>query len=117
MALPSKTPIPRSVARRLVVNYLYFIQEDGAGLVRIGVTWNVDKRLGEISRVLPHPVRLLRSIVWRGTDRPVRMALEEHLLRGEWYRPAPAVLALARGLTEEHALDSAEIRRLASSSK
>ncbi len=77
---------------------IYAAQAD-AGPVKFGITTNVENRLSSLRGSTFHDVQLLLATPggWLA-ERRVHLLASPHLIRHEWYRPAPAVLRLIEGL-------------------
>ncbi len=64
---------------------IYFAS--AAGKIKIGISRNTDRRLGELSRELGEPMTLIGAI--EGTlarERAIHKSLARYRLRREWYR-------------------------------
>lgn len=77
--------------------YVYFIQEENDGPIKIGVSWNVTKRLHTLQSANPHELFVLDTV--RCASKTAAAALEKKLhrrlhayqIRGEWFEPVPEV--------------------------
>lgn len=78
-----------------MTSYIYFIQAQGDGPIKIGVTqFNPLRRMVKIQSDCPWPVELLGTIV--GTvaqEKRIHMLLACYRTQGEWFSPHPIVLA------------------------
>ena len=79
---------------RYVGNHIYFVQESGAGFIKIGISSRVVERVYSILRSGP-PHRLTVLAVIKG-DRAMESGFHRrfshaHIL-GEWFRPTPDLL-------------------------
>lgn len=77
------------------MSYIYFIQAQGNGPIKIGFTgFNPRKRMVKIRSDCPWPVRLLGAI--EGTvsqEKQIHLVLSRYKTQGEWFEPHPIVLA------------------------
>jgi hypothetical protein len=75
--------------------YVYFIQADEAGPIKIGFTaGDPQARLNQLQTGNPSALKLLGAI--KGTtakERELHAALSEHRLQGEWFKPHPSVVS------------------------
>lgn len=77
-------------ARRRV----YFIQAGAAGPVKIGISRDVERRRGELQRLEREPLRVLATLEGTTQDeRALHQRFAAHRLHGEWFSPAPELLA------------------------
>lgn len=79
---------------------VYFVQQARSnGLVKIGTSVNVPKRIRELQSITAEELRLL-VVVWGGFS--IEASLHNHFesfwVRGEWFRPGPPVLDLVKAL-------------------
>lgn len=84
-----------SVIRR--ASTIYFIQIGESGPVKIGVSFDPLDRLRQVQTASPEEVRLLACCL--GTEQDEAALHEQfarHRIRGEWFRPVPALLARAK---------------------
>lgn len=76
---------------------VYFIQRGGDGPIKIGFSKNPTARLAQLQASVPEPLRLLavEYDLWGGKSLEQRLhkRFKEHRLSGEWFSPAPAILA------------------------
>lgn len=79
---------------------IYFIQQGEDGPVKVGhsYTEQVGKRMSNLQTSNPCELRLLTTMPG-STDREkwIHRLLADHHIRGEWFHPAPLVLAMATG--------------------
>lgn len=77
-----------------MTSYIYFIQAQGDGPIKIGVTGdNPRKRMVKIQSDCPWPVKLLGAI--EGTvsqEKQIHLVLARYRTQGEWFEPTPIVL-------------------------
>jgi hypothetical protein len=72
---------------------VYFVQPEVGGLIKIGCTLNIQKRLAQLRAHSAQPLRLLGAL--RG-HRPLEMHLHERFaadrVHGEWFAPSPLLV-------------------------
>jgi hypothetical protein len=72
---------------------VYFVQESGAGFIKIGMSTNVEMRMCALLQGMPHNLTLLATMP--GANR-VESLVHAHFrharVRGEWFRPLPELL-------------------------
>lgn len=78
-----------------MTSYIYFIQVDGGGPIKIGITKNDPrKRMSKIQSDCPWPVSLLGATTGALDDEAAfHRNLSAFKMQGEWFKPAPEVLA------------------------
>lgn len=72
---------------------VYFLQERGAGAIKIGTSANVEKRIRSLGRIMPHELVLL--VTMPGGHRIEALAhglFKRARIRGEWFLPVPELL-------------------------
>ena len=78
-----------------MTSYIYFIQANGDGPIKIGTTrYNPTRRMVKIQCDCPWPVRLLGAI--EGTvsqEKQIHEVLDRYRTQGEWFEPNSIVLA------------------------
>lgn len=74
---------------------VYFVQAGDGGPIKIGFARNVPMRLVKMRVDCPIPLTVL-AIAEGGADyeRELQLRFRKHLRRGEWFDPAPELLAL-----------------------
>lgn len=78
---------------------VYFIQSD-AGLVKIGKTSNIKKRMSSLQGSSPVELKLLHTIPCESDEEAFLLEAALHVRfmasrqRGEWFRPAPEMIQL-----------------------
>lgn len=73
--------------------FVYFIQSE-EGPIKIGFSDDPAKRLDQLQVASPSQLRLLGSLPCKSTrEAAIHGYFAEHRLRGEWFRPAPELLA------------------------
>lgn len=73
---------------------IYFIS-DGCGSVKIGITADVSRRLGNLSSANPGTLVLLGEVQGdRSQERQLHCALADYRVSGEWFRDCETVRAL-----------------------
>lgn len=78
---------------------IYAIQAGKGGSIKIGFSASPENRIRELSTGVPHAIKPLG--VMEGTvqeERALHKRFYEHHVRGEWFRPAPDVLAFVRAM-------------------
>jgi len=70
----------------------YFIQAGENGPIKIGVTGNFEKRFRGLEMMSPVALRIL-GVVPVDIEAECHAALANWRLHGEWFEPAPAVIA------------------------
>lgn len=79
-------------------SHIYFIQAKTLGFIKIGVAVDVHFRMRELATGCPDELELLGYMSGGKTPRRYEKRLHdrfsEHHFRGEWFRPAPAILEL-----------------------
>lgn len=77
---------------------VYFIRA-GAGPIKIGFTTDIKRRLPGLQTSTPKRLRVLAVMPGRiGLERAMHQRFQEHRIAGEWFRPAPELLAFIKGL-------------------
>lgn len=78
-----------------VDSYVYFMQAEGSGLIKIGYSTDPRKRLAQLATMSPEPIHL---VAVHPGDRTLEQALHarfrQHRARGEWFYPNPELIAL-----------------------
>lgn len=75
--------------------YIYFIQKEKGGPVKIGSAANPGQRLGAIQGMNPDPLRLLGVAAGgRGAERRVHESFADSRLHGEWFQPSTRLMKL-----------------------
>lgn len=93
----SVPPPPRDLGgrRERLPTFLYFAQEGDDGPIKIGVSAAPQTRLSSLQVSNPRPLRILATRPGTGEDeRRLHVALAQYRIRGEWFAPVPAVLAV-----------------------
>jgi hypothetical protein len=79
--------------------WVYFIQDSGSGLIKIGYSTNVNSRLQAIQQGMPTEVKLLKYI---HGDKELESELHERFSesrqRGEWFKPTNELLEFVESL-------------------
>lgn len=98
--MPRRSPIASK--------YVYFVQAKTLGLIKIGVATEPHDRLYTLRISSPDELTLLgviRDDAAFGHEHGLHRRFAEHNSHGEWFRPAPAILAYI----EQHAVDYDEL--------
>ena len=83
-------------------HYVYFIQMDGDGPIKIGSTWNVPTRLRALQHANPAVLSLLDAVRCVNKsealtlERSLHQQLQKSCIRGEWYEATAEVMATIR---------------------
>lgn len=73
--------------------FIYFIQGECGGPIKIGYTTDLVKRLSSLQTGYPDRLELLLAFPGnRKHEKALHDKFEEYRLNGEWFRPAPKVL-------------------------
>lgn len=82
----------RAPDRRLTHGWVYFIQSNG--LIKIGFSKNVKRRIVSLQIGAAEPVVLLGTIAGsQVTEKDVHRLFAKELVRGEWFKPSAMLLA------------------------
>jgi hypothetical protein len=88
----SKTP-EEQLSLHPTDRWVYFVQESGAGAIKIGTTKNVSTRVREMAVGTPHLLAVLAVIEGnRNTEQALHRRFRHARIRGEWFRPVPELL-------------------------
>lgn len=82
------------MARFRARGYVYFVQAEANGLIKIGTTSNhPDKRLAELRTVSPVPLIPLGIVAGNErVERAMHLRFAHHRAHGEWFRPGQDLL-------------------------
>jgi hypothetical protein len=73
--------------------YIYFIQLDRIGPIKIGFTNDVGNRLVSLQTSNPYPLRLLHFFPGnQEMEREIHSCFDEMRMNGEWFLPHPFIL-------------------------
>lgn len=74
---------------------VYFVQAGGpGGSIKIGIARNMRERMSSLQTGCPDMLAVLATMPGgAGEERFLHDVLSAHRIRGEWFRPAPAVLS------------------------
>lgn len=73
---------------------VYFVRESGMGAIKIGVSKQLNKRMSELSRILPYKIDLLATIAGgREVEWTLHNRFDHARIQREWFRPVPELLA------------------------
>ena len=79
--------------------YVYFIQGQCGGAIKIGFSVNPSKRLKELQTGYPDTLKILLMIPGdEGTEHALHYQLEGAKLKGEWFRPDECVIERIKDL-------------------
>jgi mRNA-degrading endonuclease YafQ of YafQ-DinJ toxin-antitoxin module len=79
--------------------YVYFLQSEIGGPIKIGTAINAKKRLKEIQAVNPYKIEIVALI--RGSykeEKKFHKSFKEHRLHGEWFEPVESLNKLVKNL-------------------
>ncbi len=94
-------------------SWVYFIQEDGGGPIKIGLARRIYIRLGSLQVGNHRRLRLVGFLGGKTAYEEGRLHVQfrAHRVRGEWFVPAPEVLDFIRSINldaeRQHRLPSA----------
>lgn len=76
-------------------SFVYFAQDDVTGLIKIGRSRNVTRRIAHLRWETKHPIRLLISTPG-GSDAETALhdQFTSHRVHGEWFRSSPGMVAV-----------------------
>lgn len=94
---------------------VYFVQQIIGGPVKIGVSWDVVRRLDTLTLWAPHPLKLLAVVPGdKYLERNIQDCFADCHYHHEWFHPNPRLMAaialLASGVPLEQAVDLKDIR-------
>ena len=73
--------------------YIYFIQESLNGSIKIGLSFNIQKRLFQLQRGLPQELKVIGCLEGDHADEKMLHEKFNNLwIRGEWYKPEKELL-------------------------
>lgn len=72
--------------------YVYFARDEATGEIKIGIASDVPDRLVALRTPAGGAVTLLAALRVRDAERDHHALFAEYRTRGEWFRPAPALL-------------------------
>lgn len=76
-----------------ITGYIYFIQMEEAGPIKIGITRDINKRLAHLQTANPCKLKLLYFFPGGvGTEKELHNILKNYSLEGEWFSYHPKVL-------------------------
>jgi hypothetical protein len=74
--------------------WVYFIQADTGGPIKIGISRDVERRRGELQRAERQPLKVLATFEGTIQDESAMHArFAAHRLHGEWFTPAPDLMS------------------------
>jgi hypothetical protein len=86
-------------ARLKARRWVYFIQAGDTGPVKIGISGNVERRLGELQRMERQPLRVLATFEGnRSDEKSLHEMYAAHRIHGEWFNPAPEIIQNAHNI-------------------
>lgn len=81
----------------IAAQWVYFIECGEGGPIKIGIAQSVYSRMAALQSANPHPLECLvavERIEARFLEEALHERFAEHHIRGEWFRPAPELVAL-----------------------
>lgn len=76
--------------------WVYFAQREEGGLVKVGHTYDLKKRMRSLELAIASPVRVLAAVpTWVLRESEAHQMLATQRATGEWFEPQEAVFALA----------------------
>lgn len=83
-------------------SYVYFIQGEKGGPIKIGYSTNVESRVKELQTGFPTKLVVLALIpgrIWHETE--LHKRFQKHRLHGEWFKPVPELLEYIESVKRE----------------
>jgi hypothetical protein len=85
--------------RPAVPTFVYFLQRESGGAIKIGVAGDIKKRMSALQTAFPDRLRVLGTQSGgRDEETALHRRFAAHRLHGEWFAPAPELLAYIEGL-------------------
>lgn len=82
--------------------YLYFIQYEQNGWIKIGVTKNFEERLKMIQNMSPVPLKTMCVTKCKaGDERTIHKLFQRFRLHGEWFEPSEELLAYIKNIKDK----------------
>ena len=92
--------------RKKYPGFVYFVQGESGGPIKIGYTANVSNRIKELQTGYPDALKLLLAIPGNiNNEQVLHSKLKEYRLHGEWFKPVPAVLNVMEELQAKYNTD------------
>ena len=94
--------VKHQIDRKQFTGYVYFIQGENGGAIKIGYSEDVNKRIETLQTGYPDKLILLGKIY--GTyeiETKIHEELREYNLKGEWFKPENKVLDTMKKYVEE----------------
>jgi len=89
---------------------IYFIQQGNDGPIKIGITWDIKKRLDHMKTFSPHPLRVLAIINGDSKrERLLHRKFKNQRLEGEWFRSSERLMEFIRTLPNNHISQPIEV--------
>jgi hypothetical protein len=88
-------PTPEERLTQKDKGWVYFVQAGEGGPIKIGTALDVPRRLKKLQQA--QSAKLVLLAVRRGglkTERGYHRRFADHRIRGEWFHPAPVILAV-----------------------
>lgn len=93
--MQSRFPKPQAPYTLKTEGFIYFVQAEAGGLVKIGWATNVEKRLATMQMVCPIPLTVLARFAGSvPAERALHQRFAAHRQHGEWFSPCPELMAL-----------------------
>ncbi len=90
-----------SIASQYGPGFVYFVQEDGDGPIKIGRAKNPGPRISSLASGNPHQLNVLLLVPGEHRESLFHRYFARSHIRGEWFRPDTYLLAHIRALREE----------------
>jgi len=82
--------------------FIYFIQGESGGPIKIGYTTDVQSRIRTLQTGYPDTLKLLLAIPGNfNNEQTLHFELKEYRVQGEWFKPVPVVLDKIKQLQKE----------------
>ena len=89
---------------------IYFIQQGNEGPIKIGISWEVKKRLKDLSVASPFEPIILAVIAGdRGKERKLHRKFKKEHMRGEWFKPSERLMEFIRTLPNNNLSEPIEM--------
>ncbi len=81
-------------------HYVYFVEQEGLGFIKVGVAKNVEKRITKLQTASPVKLKLLTAILVGGRnqaffmEKAIHERLKKYRVEGEWFKCEPERIGL-----------------------
>lgn len=77
--------------------FVYFIQGENGGAIKIGYTYNIDQRIASLQTGYPDKLLVLADIPGdEVVESELHKIFSEYKLRGEWFKPSDELISFIR---------------------